>query len=40
MGAANFRHHLHGDDAALNIVAAVMALVLLKPMRIKTMSNG
>jgi len=26
--------------AALNIVAAVMALVLLKPMRIKTMSKG
>jgi OFA family oxalate/formate antiporter-like MFS transporter len=26
--------------AALNIIAAVMALVVLKPMRIKTMSKG
>jgi OFA family oxalate/formate antiporter-like MFS transporter len=26
--------------AVLNIVAAVMALVVLKPMRIKTMSKG
>ena len=26
--------------AALNIVAAIMAVVVLKPMRIKTMSKG